>query len=36
VLFDGPQHGLGNGGCCEGGDPAGALLGAAARNNQHE
>ena len=36
VRFDGPQHGLGNGGCCEGGDPAGALLGAAARNDQYE
>ena len=34
--FDGSHHGLGNGGCWERGEPAGALFDAAARDNQHE
>ena len=31
----GSHHGLGNGGCCEVGEPAGALFDAAARDDQH-
>jgi hypothetical protein len=34
--FGGPHHGLGNGGCCKVGEPAGALFDAAARDGQHE
>ena len=30
------HHGLGNGGCCEVGEPAGALFDAAARDDQHK
>ena len=33
--FDGPHRGLGNGGCCEVGEPAGVLFDAAARDDQH-
>ncbi len=33
--FGGPHHGLGNGGCCEVGEPAGVLFDAAARDDQH-
>ena len=33
--FDGSHRGLGNGGCCEVGEPAGALFDAAARDDQH-
>ena len=36
VRFDGPHHGLGNGGCCEVGEPAGVLFDTAACNDQHE
>ena len=32
----GSHHGLGNGGCCEVGEPAGALFNATARDDQHE
>jgi hypothetical protein len=34
--FGGPHHGLGNGGCCEVGEPEGVLFDAAARDDQHE
>ncbi len=34
--FDGSHRGLGNGGCCEVGEPAGELFDAAARDDQHE
>ena len=33
--FDGSHRGLGNGGCCEVGEPAGVLFDAAARDDQH-
>ena len=33
--FDGSHRGLGNGGCCEVGEPAGELFDAAARDDQH-
>jgi hypothetical protein len=36
VRFDGPHHGLGNGGCCEVGEAAGVQFDAAARDDQHE
>ncbi len=36
VRFDGPHHGIGNGGCCELGEPAGELFDATARDDQHE
>jgi hypothetical protein len=32
----GPHHGLGSGGCCEMGEPAGVLFDTAACNDQHE
>ena len=32
----GSHDGLGNGGCCKLGEPAGVLFDAAARNDQHE
>ena len=32
----GSHHGLGTGGCCEVGEPAGALFNATARDDQHE
>jgi hypothetical protein len=32
----GSHHGLGNGGCCERGEPAGVLFDATARDDQHE
>ena len=32
----GSHHGLGNGGCCEVGEPAEALFDAAARDDQHK
>jgi hypothetical protein len=32
----GSHHGLGNGGCCEMGEPASLLFDATARNDQHE